>query len=787
MSRLSSSASLTQQVYTLIQEQKFKEAIGILSRMKTQFPRSRAANSLIAYCRYASEEFEQAAEDYENLMNQFPTVKDYRLSYIKSLYKAGKFEEAERACFASRFAASEDDTQFSHQLHLLHATIKYEKQEYAGATDIIQNQCSDEDPNTKITEAAILMKQQKYDRATQLLIETITSGGYLPHVAYNIALCHFMMKQYVMSLKSIEDIQEKATRDYQETRGYMGAVSDQIPFDPEFLKDSMLIEALNLKAAIEYSLKNYDKAKDALDEMPMREEYELDHVTLHNTAILNVDDDTDNAINKLFFLLSRPPFPKETVANLLILLCKVGDYERAGELLQAERQGSTKLSGGWGRIGGNGTTFGGAGLRLATGVVPSTALRMGTVPMTAAESVVLSGGVQLTGVDLDPQLREFVEASIVAQSNGFEGYRLFQALSAKQLDDVKRATKTFQELRNGIGTEQATFAVKEQERAVQVYMASMMSMAKIFWDLKKYPQTARVLQSCREVCEDEMAFQLNLAHTLFVQEQYKVALTMYDKIVERQQETSILDVTPIVLANLCVCYVMGEQNGEGEEIIMRVDKEEENALIRDPEKPVLHQCIIDLVIGTLYCSRRTFEFGIARTIKSFHPVEKKLNPGTWFYAKRNFAYMCECFAKHQIALKEETQQQIIRFLDQVDRHGREMFAENGDVAAAEIYEGEYTGKGKENDLLSVGGESGSSSSSSSTSPLSSSRSTRPGGIGSASGDKRRRPGERGSSSMGKRKDGEDGGSTTMMKKKPVTVSDEARLIKKMLLQLWDTQ
>lgn len=33
--------------------------------------------------------------------------------------------------------------------------------------------------------------------------------------------------------------------------------------------------------------------------------------------------------------------------------------------------------------------------------------------------------------------------------------------------------------------------------------------------------------------------------------------------------------TPVVLANLCVCHVMLEENEVGEEIIVRVDKEEE--------------------------------------------------------------------------------------------------------------------------------------------------------------------------------------------------------------------
>lgn len=38
------------------------------------------------------------------------------------------------------------------------------------------------------------------------------------------------------------------------------------------LKETALIEAFNLKAAIEYSIKNYNAAKEALIDMPPREE-----------------------------------------------------------------------------------------------------------------------------------------------------------------------------------------------------------------------------------------------------------------------------------------------------------------------------------------------------------------------------------------------------------------------------------------------------------------------------------------------------------------------------------
>jgi hypothetical protein len=40
------------------------------------------------------------------------------------------------------------------------------------------------------------------------------------------------------------------------------------------------------------------------------------------------------------------------------------------------------------------------------------------------------------------------------------------------------------------------------------------------------------------------------------------------------------------------------------------------------------------VIGTLYCAKGNYEFGIGRIVKSLEPYNKKLSMDTWYYAKR---------------------------------------------------------------------------------------------------------------------------------------------------------
>ena len=76
------------------------------------------------------------------------------------------------------------------------------------------------------------------------------------------------------------------------------------------------------------------------------------------------------------------------------------------------------------------------------------------------------------------------------------------------------------------------------------------------------------------------------------------------------------------------------------------------------------------MIGTLYCAKGNFEFGISRVMKALEPYSKKLGTDTWFYAKRAFLALADTLAKHMIMLKDATFNEILGFLDAVDLHGK---------------------------------------------------------------------------------------------------------------------
>jgi tetratricopeptide repeat protein 30 len=135
-----------------------------------------------------------------------------------------------------------------------------------------------------IAQGCLLFKEEKYEEARQKFQDAMNMTGYQCDIAYNIALCYYKLKQLAPSLKHIADIIEKGVREHPELG--VGSNSEGVEVksvgNTQTLRETALIEAFNLKAAIEFQMKNIPAAREALLDMPPRNEDELDPVTLHN-------------------------------------------------------------------------------------------------------------------------------------------------------------------------------------------------------------------------------------------------------------------------------------------------------------------------------------------------------------------------------------------------------------------------------------------------------------------------------------------------------------------------
>ncbi|WAQ97054.1 TT30A-like protein [Mya arenaria] len=343
-------------------------------------------------------------------------------------------------------------------------------------------------------------------------------------------------------------------------------------------------------------------------------------LVLHETALalMNMDNDATQGFEKLQFLLQQNPFPPETFGNLLILYVKYEYYDLAAD--------------------------------------------------------VLAENAHLTYKFLSTYLYDFLEAVITRQTSPEEAYRKLDEMATKQTETLRKLTKQVQEARTNHDDEAVKKAVNEYDEALERYIPILMQQAKIYWDMENYQQVEKIFRKSVEFCNEHDTWKLNVAHVLFMQEnKYKEATGFYEPIVKKNYD-NILNVSAIVLANLCVAYIMTSQNEEAEELMRKIEKEEEQVAYQDPEKKIYHLCIVNLVIGTLYCAKGNYEFGISRVIKSLEPYNKKLGTDTWYYAKRCFLSLIENMTKHMIMMRDAVMLECIQFLECCEMYGRDVKA-----------------------------------------------------------------------------------------------------------------
>jgi tetratricopeptide repeat protein 30 len=614
-------------IYGHIKDKEYSAAAKILEK---QPPRSRAALSLLAFCYYHNHEFINAADTYGRLIRLCPSVDVYRLYHIQALLKAGALTEAQHHISKIRNEMS------SHHLLMIHLAVKMEDDDLNGCKAILNSSIQD-DPETISAQAAINYKEGRYEEALSNYTDAFNMQGFEPSIAYNIALCHYMLQQHSEASDIIAEVIDRGTEQLADLDRQNHGDQCFIENSSQ-LQESYLIEAYNLKAAIEYDTMKYSSAKETIKSMPQRREEELDPVTLHNNALINMVDNADDSFSIFSFLLSNPPFPPVTFRNLLTLYCKHGCNDIAADIL--------------------------------------------------AENA------NLTFDLLTQDIYDYFDASIMITASPEEALKKFEALSKKGASNIRSLKKDVSRMERS-GKEEETQEIKNEiANQMKLYLPILMSQASVHWERGDYVMVEQVLRQSEDICNDEDEWNLNLAHALFTQQgpKFKECIEYYEPFVNTNGAESLLRISPIVLANLCVAYIMTNQNEEAEEIMKRVEKEE--TLLKTDDDPAVamalkvkhHGCIINLVIGTLYCEKENYEFGISRICKSLKPYGDKLGPDTWHYAKRCLIALIDRAAKYMILVNKDMTKIVLTFFDEIIDHGKDIastFDRDGSVANAD--------------------------------------------------------------------------------------------------------
>ena len=600
----------TRTVYQFIGDENYNEAIKILEDQLHTFPDCTAIHSLLGYCYFQQENFAKACPEYGKLVLLNPNKDIYRLHYAHCLYKTEKYYDAIQATFGIQ------DPEVKEQALILQAAIRYADNDISSAKSILADS-DQENLDIMFDTACVLYKEERFEDALDHYMEIKRVHGFIPEVAYCIALCFYTLNRFSEAVQMISEIKANASRENPEL--LRSLAGDTVDFDAQGLiqkaKDAFLVEAVNLMTAIEYDQHHYPDAKAALRELPSRNEEELDPITLHNSAIVSMEEDPSAAFKKLSFLLNTPPTPPETFRNLIVGYCKFEYYSLAADLL-AEHQD-----------------------------LASQTMRKPTL--------------------------DFLDAILMCANSKEEAYRKFDELCKANADILRKLMKNIDEARKTHDEALQVQLTLEFEASVDDLIPILMNQAKIFWDLKNYPLVECLLMKYSDFCLENRTWKLNLAHTYFMLPQHmQDAIQLYEPLV--LGETNLLDVEAIIVANLCVAYVVTEQNALADTLINRLTEEETAKLKEDEHAHLYHLSIIHLVIGTLYCAHKNFEFGIDYVFKAFQPMHAKLNPDTWFYAKKCLSEVLRSMALRQYVMADTIFTKISNFLDEVDKHGKNM-------------------------------------------------------------------------------------------------------------------
>ncbi|XP_055346000.1 tetratricopeptide repeat protein 30A-like isoform X1 [Paramacrobiotus metropolitanus] len=608
-------------IYDSIAAGKYAEVVEFLRPKAELAPMSQAIHSVLGWCYVALQDFVNAADAYERLTTIMPENTSYWICYVQCLGKAGFPSEAMKILnsISSRIEPV--------VLLTLRAAIRFQEDETRECKNLLEK-ISNSTPTVHHNQGCAFFQDKEYSDAAAKFSHALALGGFRAKTAYALAVCYYEMNDIRQAVKYCNDVIGKALSNNPELAPQPRVDGEAMKFirNSPALQSSFLIEAYNLRAAIEHRSGNLLLAKDELKNIPNRYDEDVDLVTLHNKAILDSEADPEESIQMLSHVVSQPIFPKEALLNLITLYLKEQHYEVAADFM--------------------------------------------------AENI------EICYTQLSEDAYSFFEACIILQTSPEEAYLRFEQLISRYQDQLRKLSNQEKLRRKENALDKVKAVESEFDQVILKLQAAVMSQALMYWERKNFVQVEKQLKRCHEFLSDQATWRTNMAHALFMMENYQEAAKFYETIT-RNQLTDLLKVSPILLANLCVSYIMISRNEEAEDILRRVEEAEE----RNKRSPVpdgasavessSSLCLINLVVGTLYCSKGNYQFGISRILRSFEPsVAQKLDKESWSYAKPVILAALHKISQHEFNIEPGVIQECIEFLRQCEDVGKMMPLDN---------------------------------------------------------------------------------------------------------------
>lgn len=496
------------------------------------------------------------------------------------------------------------------------------------------------------------------------LIEQINSNDTYYDSLYNRALCYYHIYDYDKTIHCVDNMLNL----YRNSNERLLIIHDRERCF-EYLKKSHIIEAINLKSAAIFKQNNdFFEAKRCIESSLSEQSIKIsDPISRHNLAIYESQSQPLASLEQLKDTLTHS-LDNEGVEdknlhqlakrNILLLLLRTGYQDKAKEMFHVNQEMVDRY--------------------------------------------------------FSPDIIRFLDICLNMRKDASN-----QDLIYNQLDNLSN------ELFNKYNDNKNNVNGEKIDDLIELISCVITHQGVILWDKEQYEILSRLFFKFEPILGNLYSWIKNTAHTLFMMDtRFDDSADLYERLLPKLPDDDddsqvgshpLLNIDPMVIANLCVSYVLSGRNSEAEMLIREVESEESEyislndlddaSLIAEPTKLFTnyqqdtiqgditdapkpknstfnfdsdtkpaqsfprHSSIINLVIGTLYCVKNNYDFGLNRVFRTLEPIEERLHTNTWFHAKQCILSAIEKHCKQLIYLKDELFENILQFLVRCERYG----------------------------------------------------------------------------------------------------------------------
>lgn len=504
-----------------------------------------------------------------------------------------------------------------------------------------------------------------FDKALNIFDKLDTTGD--TDLLYNKAACHYKMRNYNEAMQLVKQL-VSLNHDQNPELFIQNSLIQDERYQKQ-LDSSCLLEGINLKSAIVFKRdnNNFDESRRCLNEIPSRAMTESDPIIKHNKVLYKSScSDMESSLAELLELANYRNsnvvslghnIPETIDINVLLLSMQAGFKESAKNYWNTNKAKVEK--------------------------------------------------------QLLPEMVEYLDIQL--NRDVWTEEQTYRKLDECLDNLLARINKEFKLNRIGNSNEfhDDNITLIYRQNLIDSLLIILSDLCEILWDNNQYELVRRLLNKFEFVLKNSPIWRKNLAHTLYMSDRaYEDCVKLYESLVPldesgAEQKPSLTSIDPMVLASLCVSYVLNGQNSLAESLIEEVRNDEKdlvamcnpsdsssssfslvagskglldksghqndntaNLLARaTAENYPPHMTIINIVIGTLYCVKNNYEFGLMRIFKAMDPIESKLNRYTWFHAKRCLLNALDRHCKHIVYLKDDTFSSMTEFLIKCETHG----------------------------------------------------------------------------------------------------------------------